>query len=150
MVKKIIVPGRFRSLNEYIDAERSNRFRAAKIKRDAQDVVVLCARKCLGGWTAARPVWMHYTWYEKDRKRDLDNICAFARKVIQDALVETGVLANDGWAQIIGFDDRFAVDAKNPRIEIELEEVEPSHKAESEKGKPRWNTKEYDARGAED
>lgn len=35
---------------------------------------------------------MRYRWFEKDRRRDLDNVSSFGRKVIQDALVECGVL----------------------------------------------------------
>lgn len=131
MVRKIVVTGRLQSLNEYIDAERSNRFRAAKMKRDAQQKVMICIRKCLGMWTASEPVVMHYTWVEPNRRRDLDNICAFARKVIQDALVASGVLSGDGWAQIAGFDDRFLIDARCPRVEVEIEEVEGNHGQET-------------------
>lgn len=29
-------------------------------------------------------------------------------------------LSNDGWKNIIGFEDHFYVDAKNPRIEVEI------------------------------
>lgn len=54
----------------------------------------------------------------------MDNISSFGRKVIQDALVKAGVLRNDGWKEIRGFSDRFAVDAENPRIEVEIEETE--------------------------
>lgn len=66
---------------------------------------------------------MRYRWYEKDRRRDLDNVSSFGRKVIQDALVQTHVLKNDGWKEITGFSDEFFVDADNPRIEVEIEEV---------------------------
>ena len=52
-----------------------------------------------------------------------DNI-AFAKKFIQDALVETGVLRNDGWSEIEGFTDNFALDPKNPRVEVTIEEME--------------------------
>lgn len=48
----------------------------------------------------------------------------FGHKVIQDALTQMHVLDNDGWANIIGFEDLFFVDNKNPRIEVEIEEVE--------------------------
>ena len=51
---------------------------------------------------------------------DKDNI-AFAKKFIQDSLVHAGVLANDGWNQIEGFTDDFAVDPKNPRVEVTIE-----------------------------
>lgn len=50
-------------------------------------------------------------------------ITAFGRKVIQDALVETHVLKNDGWKEIVGFRDDFYIDKENPRVEVEIEEV---------------------------
>ena len=76
----------------------------------------------LGRLRITNPVRMTYRWYEKDRRRDLDNVSSFGRKVIQDALVKTKVLQNDGWSNIIGFCDSFSVDKDNPRIEIEIEE----------------------------
>lgn len=46
------------------------------------------------------PVYCRYLWVERDRRRDKDNIAAFGRKVIQDALVQMGALRNDGWGGI--------------------------------------------------
>lgn len=77
----------------------------------------------LGRLRITKPVYIRYHWIEPNKKRDLDNISSFGRKVIQDALVKTKVLQNDGWANIVGFCDSFSVDKNNPRIEIEIEEV---------------------------
>ena len=66
---------------------------------------------------------MSYRWYEPNKRRDLDNVSSYGRKVIQDALVEVGVLKDDSWKQITGFTDAFYVDKKNPRIEVEIEVV---------------------------
>ena len=67
---------------------------------------------------------LHYHFYEPNKRRDLDNISAFAHKVIQDALVKCKVLNNDGWKEITGYTDSFSCDKENPRIEVVLEEVE--------------------------
>lgn len=68
---------------------------------------------------------MRYTWVERDRKRDKDNISSFGRKIIQDAMVkDLRVLRNDGWANIEGFSDRFLVDKSCPRVEIEILEAD--------------------------
>lgn len=67
---------------------------------------------------------MHYLWVEKDRRRDKDNVSSFGRKIIQDALVSVHALKNDGWANIEGFTDSFAMDKKRHRIEIIIEEAE--------------------------
>jgi len=40
---------------------------------------------------------------------------------VQDALVKAGVLANDGWQEIVSFADRFGIDKENPRVEIVIE-----------------------------
>lgn len=120
---KLVIPGRLVGLNEYIEAERRNKYKAAQIKREAEDLVMLCARQQLRGWKARGPVMMFYFWVEKDRRRDKDNVSGYGRKIIQDALVKGKFLKNDGWNDIEGFADDFAVDKGNPRIEIVIEEI---------------------------
>lgn len=117
MTHTLTIPGTLPGLNSYIAAERANRYKAAAMKRDAEQLIGLCARSQLRGINFAAPVTMAYTWYEPNRRRDKDNI-AFARKFIQDALVAASVLEGDGWAHIEGFSDRFEVDRGNPRIEV--------------------------------
>ena len=121
-MQKLIIEGRLPGLNDYIDAERNNKHKAAKMKRDCEQVVTLYAKQSLRNWKAKGPVVMHYLWVEKDRRRDKDNISGFGRKVIQDALVKAGYLRNDGWAHIERFTDDFAVDKTYPRIEVIIEE----------------------------
>lgn len=124
VIANLIIPGRLPGLNEYIDAERTNRHLGAKLKREAQRLVVSCALAQLRKFRPTGPVWMAYTWYEPDRRRDKDNISSYGRKVIQDGLVRAGVLKNDGWAEIEGFSDTFRVDKKRPRIEVDIREVD--------------------------
>jgi Holliday junction resolvase RusA-like endonuclease len=116
---KFTIRGTLPGLNELIEAERRNRFIGAKLKKQYEAVVMRAARS-LGNVEFEEPVYMIYRWYEKDRRRDKDNICAFGRKVIQDALVKARFLKNDGWKNIIGFEDHFYVDSKNPRVEVEI------------------------------
>ncbi len=126
MTVKLVIPGRLPGLNEYIAAERASRFKAASMKRENETLVLLAAKKSLRKWRQTdKPVMMRYTWYELNRKRDMDNISSYGRKVIQDALVRGGYLRGDGWEHISGFADGFAVDKKNPRIEVEIVEVDP-------------------------
>lgn len=120
MKAKLVILGRLPGLNEYIAAERSNRHAAAQMKREAQQGVEWAVRAQLRGVHFTQPVWMHYRWFEPDRRRDKDNVSAFGRKVIQDALVSAKVLKNDNWACIDGFSDEFCVDRKRPRIEVEI------------------------------
>lgn len=117
------VLGRLPGLNEYTSACRTHQQKGARMKREAQQKVELLARYQLRGLQIHNPVKLHYHFYEKDRRRDMDNVSGFARKVIQDALVEVGILENDGWKNIKGSTELFDVDAQCPRIEIEIEEV---------------------------
>lgn len=115
--------GRLPNMNDYSDAQRRNKYAGAKMKRQAQDNVLAVILAQLGRKRVNGRVMIKYTFYEPNRKRDMDNVSAFAHKVIQDALVELGTIENDGWKHIAGMHDLYFVDKKNPRIEVELIEV---------------------------
>ena len=68
-------------------------------------------------------IFIHYTFYEPNTRRDKDNIAGYFHKVFQDALVQAGCIENDGWKNIKGWTDDFEVDKKFPRIEVVIEEV---------------------------
>lgn len=119
----LTIPGRLCGLNEYIAAERYNRHKAAKMKADYGNIVSREISLCLGRIRIDKPVFMEYRWVERNKRRDLDNI-TFGRKIIQDSLVQCGVLKDDGWKYVVGFSDRFDVDKNNPRIEVLIREVE--------------------------
>lgn len=111
-------------MNEYIHEMNRNRILGNKLKQQWQTTV---------GWTIAaaglknrcfeHPVIIRYNFYEPNRKRDKSNIGAFAIKVIEDALQDMCVIKNDNWAGVAGFEECFFVDKKNPRIEVEIQEI---------------------------
>lgn len=119
----LIIPGTLPNLNDYIAAERTNRHKGAKMKADSGNIVAAAIRQCMRGVRIEKPVFIEYTWIEPSRRRDKDNISSFGRKVIQDALVQCGVLKDDGWKHVVGFSDKFEVDRENPRIEVRIKEV---------------------------
>ena len=119
---KFTIPGRLPGLNEYINAERRNKYIAAKMKKQAEELISW-SLKTVKKVKFKNPVFIHYLWIEKDKRKDKDNI-AFAKKFIQDALVKAKILENDGWKQIADFKDDFDVDKDNPRIEVTITEVE--------------------------
>lgn len=120
---KLTIPGRLPGLNDMIDTARGNRYASAKQKKEYTELVAWCAKR------ARLPhfdrVDIVITWHEPHRQRDKDNIMA-GQKFVLDGLVEAGVLENDGWKQIGDVTHRFRVDAKNPRIEVELIETKAS------------------------
>ena len=99
----IEIPEKLPSLNEYINACRSNRYAGAKMKREVEDTI---------SWYIQRlprfsgPVSIDFHWVEKNKKRDLDNV-AFAKKFILDALVKCGKLKDDNRNCVVGFMDTF-------------------------------------------
>ena len=120
----LIIAGRLDNMNDYTSACRTNQYKGAKLKQKNENAVKQAIYEQLGRLRIKKPVRMLYRWYEPNKRRDLDNISAFGRKVIQDALVDTRVLQDDGWRYVKGFQDEFYVDKGNPRIEIEIIEDE--------------------------
>lgn len=120
----LIIAGRLDNMNDYTSACRTNQYKGAKLKQKNENVVKQAIYEQLGRLRIKNPVRMLYRWYEPNKRRDLDNISAFGRKVIQDALVDTRVLQDDGWRCVKGFQDEFYVDKCNPRIEVEIIEDE--------------------------
>jgi len=113
---KIIIDGEFATLNEYIGAERANKYAAASIKKDATKRVAFA---CIGLLPVEKyPIHVVFNWYWKNTRPDPDNI-AFAKKYILDGFVESGLLAGDAWKHTSGgFEDNFFTDAENPRVEV--------------------------------
>jgi hypothetical protein len=78
------------------------------------------------------PVWLDYLWVMPDARRDKSNVAAGGRKIIEDALGPLtkrnprgmGILRGDGWHDIIGWRDRFAIDREHPRIEVTITEAD--------------------------
>lgn len=120
---RLIVYGRLAGINEYTEQCRKNPYAGATMKKTAQVKVEWAIAQQLKGYKAESPVRLAYTFYEPNRRRDKDNVAGFAHKVIQDALVHSGVLKGDGWDYIDGFSDDFAVDRESPRIEIDIREA---------------------------
>ncbi len=123
MTYKLIIPGRLAGMNEYTEQNRRNRYAGASMKAKEQERVEWAIKRQLRIGKLNTPIDLSYTYYEPNKRRDKDNISAFAHKVVQDALTSTGLLKNDGWAEIGSFRDEFFVSKENPRIEVRIEEI---------------------------
>lgn len=133
----LTVKGRLPGLNEYTTACRTNPHKGNEMKRTAQELVMWHILSTMRGVRFTRPVFLLFTFYEQDRRRDQDNVSSFARKVIQDALVKCGTIKDDGWDHVTGYLDRFEVDKDNPRIVVEFieEEAAPCKEQRPKKSK---------------
>lgn len=80
----------FPNWNKYIDAERSNKFYASKMKKDEKQIVKYLCRNMKQ--VEKYPVTIIATKYVKNRNTDVDNIRI---KGLLDGLVDIGILQND-------------------------------------------------------
>ena len=120
----LTIPGRLPGLNEYTDACRTNSQKGGRMKREHQTAIAWQIMAQMRRCKFQGPVFLLYRFYEKDRRRDKDNVSGFAHKVIQDALVQCGTLEGDGWGHVTGSMDLYEVDPNNPRIVVEFIEQE--------------------------
>jgi hypothetical protein len=81
---------------------------------------LVCVAAMRQGIQSVERAKIGFTWYEKDRRRDPDNISGAGKKPILDGLVRAGVLPNDGWSVIEGLSDLFSVDRSYPRVEVTI------------------------------
>jgi len=59
-----------------------------------------------------RTAYVVFGWVEKNKRRDPDNIAAGGRKILLDSLVHAGIIKDDNWKYIDGFEDTFEVGHK--------------------------------------
>ena len=105
-MQTIVIKGSFVSLNEYINAERSNKFKAAKIKKEETERVYwhFFNKPKIENY----PIKLECTWFVRGKRKDPDNI-SFAKKFILDGMVKAGFIENDNLSKITGFADSFSL-----------------------------------------
>lgn len=102
-VYEAIIDMKLPSFNEYINAERANKYKAAKMKKDLEEQI---------SWYLAKlphfekQVKIDFYWIEENYRRDADN-AAFSKKFILDAMVKMGILKNDNRKYVGAFSDYF-------------------------------------------
>lgn len=111
------IPLRLPSANQYIDACRRNRYLAAKMKSETEEGIMHYLH---GVPHFEKPVRIHFTWVEKNGRRDLDG-CSFGKKFVLDALVKAGVLTDDSRKYVNGFTDDFEYGPEY-KVIVEIEE----------------------------
>lgn len=126
---KFEIPGRLPGFNEIIEAAKlrgRNYKEYATMKDRNTQMVAWLAKKA--GLPKYEKAYLIITWYEPDERRDPDNIMA-GQKFILDGLVAAGTIPNDSQKYVRGIVHRFKVDRKNPRVEVEIVDVEKNEKA---------------------
>lgn len=119
MVQKFVIPGNLPGLNLLIAANRANRYKGAKLKRDADMQVIAAIRKSHIGRVRSYPVEVRIWFFEKDHRRDIDNIYSGGKYVL-DGLQEAGILRGDGQKYVNRLLYEHDTDPHNPRVEVKI------------------------------
>lgn len=115
---RFFVPGPLPGMNEMIDEARAHWGQSHK----SRQMWIEHIYNIIGAVPKYESIHVHFHWLEKDKRRDPDNIAA-GKKLIMDGMVATGLISNDGWIQIKGFQDTFEVDKKKPGVLVTVTEV---------------------------
>lgn len=111
-------------MNEMIGAAKGMRGRGtlySNMKREWTDLVCQLAQASgidKPGPFAGR-VTINFRWFEKSRRRDVDNVAA-AKKFVIDGLVKAGVISGDGWRSVHSFWDSFDVRPEEPGVAVTI------------------------------
>ena len=117
-MSRVYIDYQFTTLNEYINAERTNKFIASKIKRENTEV----ARLHFIGKKFQKPLEVKFKWFVSNLGRDLDNL-AFCCKYILDGMVKAKAIPSDNLRHIVKITHEFEkCDKKGVNIEI-IEDV---------------------------
>ena len=106
------------SLNDYTKWCRGNKYLAAKKKAEIEQEIGLHIMK-MPKWD--KPIKIHFTWIEGNKRRDLDNI-SFAKKFILDAMVKHNKLKDDNRKCVTAFTDSFEY-GEETLVVLEIEEI---------------------------
>lgn len=129
MVRRLTIPGRLPGLNEIIADARTIRVGVTKtgrryefnryqevLKKWKQHIAKQALHQTFR--PVEEPSWFTFLLFEPHRKRDPDNICSGARKIVLDALQDLGLLPGDDWRWIKGLASYWEVDKENPRVVV--------------------------------
>lgn len=94
-----------------------------RLKTSMEQVVIASIRRDLHGYKPVKRISLDIVWVEKNKgvKRDFDNVVAAGRKIINDALVKSGVLKDDNPKYLLYGRNKFEY-ADEPMIRVIIRE----------------------------
>ena len=92
-----------------------NRYNDTKGKKE--QVISLYARD-MPKFPGRVTIW--YEFYEPTQRRDPSNFTGGGVKLIEDALVHSGILQGDGWAHIAAFHVNWRLSKTNPGVRVTI------------------------------
>ena len=132
MKYKIVIPNWNSGLNELLNHQekrydpRTKRMRVFNTEKVKNERLI---RKCLveqgmKDVVLKTPIVIHYKIFAKNKMHDRQNLGSCLDKCFCDALQTAKNLKNDGWSDIVKISFDYELDARNPRAEILITEVE--------------------------
>lgn len=124
MSNYFVVEDKLPSLNDYINACRTNQYKGAKLKKDVENLIstyIKIAKVQKKLKPTDKPIIVHFEWHEKTKRRDADNV-ASAKKYILDAMQKSGIIPNDNRKYVKGFTDTI-IDDKSDFVVVTIKEV---------------------------
>lgn len=118
--------GRLPGLNEMFNVNRSNKYMGAKMKKFGQRELANLFFFQAGGKKATGHSTVYIRFYEKDNRRDDDNVIGAGCKLILDALTAARLIPDDSPKYVHLISERFTVKGsakhriQNQRIEIDI------------------------------
>lgn len=120
-VYEAVIDMKLPSFNEYINAERTNRFQAAKMKKNLEEQISWFLRKLPH---FEKRIKIDFIWIEENSKRDPDNLC-FNKKFILDSMVKLGIITNDNRKYVGAFADYFPKPTgENAKVILKISEMD--------------------------
>ena len=94
-----------------------------RLKTSMEQVVISAIRRDLHGYKATKRISLDIVWVERNKgvKRDFDNVVSAGRKIINDALVKSGVLKDDNPKYLLYGRNKFEY-ADEPMIRVIIRE----------------------------
>jgi len=117
--QKITIKGQLTTLNDMVNANRTNKYLGAKIKKEMTELVTLQLGRMRG---VKKPCTMAFHWYISSN-HDPDNVRS-ACKFILDGMMAARKLPNDNQKWILGFTGDFfvRVDKGKEKVIVEIQE----------------------------
>lgn len=123
---KLVWHGRLPGLNEMVNANRTCWQIGAKIKKSDQEELAMVFRSQAKGKKMEAHATAYIRFYEKDKRRDDDNVIGGGCKLVMDALTKAGIIQDDSPKWLHVRPERFTLEGtraereRGARIEIDL------------------------------
>ncbi len=116
----VFIPGRVVSMNEIVALRASWRGAYSKAKREYEAVALPLIKAEL---PPVKRADISMLIVEPHARRDPDGICSGASKMLCDALVEAGVIPDDGHECVASLSFRWAVNPDEPGVWLSVTEA---------------------------